>query len=168
MKNGMQWTRIKLMFLAGCVGFAWLTGCQTLQNTSFAPVEARLELIPGGGAQHLVVINSSGQVLHNFRFRAYMWDDHALTYMTGPNGDIPKRLPAMTYTFIASGSQWETNQVQRFKNRDLRDIEGVILLPVSRLQIVGRCDEGRFREEWQITPSGQLHLIGAASSPTQP
>ena len=30
------------------------------------------------------MINSSGQVLHNFRFRAYMWDDHALTYISGP------------------------------------------------------------------------------------
>lgn len=113
------------------------------------------------------MINSSGQVLHNFRFRAYMWDDHALTYIAGPNADIPKRLPAMTYTFMGSGSRWETNQIQRFRDRLLRDTEGVILLPVSRLQIVGRCDEGRFREDWQITPSGQLHPIGAASSPTQ-
>jgi hypothetical protein len=49
--------------------------------------------------------------------------------------------------------------MQRFRDRDLGS-EIKILLPVSRVQIVGSCDEGRFRENWQITGSGQLQPMG--------
>ena len=83
MKNRIQLGRITVMLLAGCFGLVWLTGCETLQDTSFTPVDARLEPIPGGGAQGFVVINTSGQTLHHFRFRAYMWDDNAITYTAG-------------------------------------------------------------------------------------
>jgi hypothetical protein len=159
MKNWIQLARITVTLLAGCFGLAWLTGCESLQDTSFAPLDARLEPIPGGGAQHFIVVNTSGQVLHNFRFRAYMWDDRAITYTAGNNSPFPKRLPAMTYTFMGSGSQWEPGHVQRFRDRDLNS-EISILKPVSRVQIVGRCDEGRFREDWRITGSGQLQQIG--------
>ena len=159
MKNWIQLARITVTLLAGCFGLAWLTGCESLQDTSFAPLDARLEPIPGGGAQHFVVVNTSGQVLHNFRFRAYMWDDRAITYTAGNNSPLPKRLPAMTYTSMGSGSEWEPGQVRRFRDRDLNS-EIAILKPVSRVQIVGSCDEGRFREDWQITGSGQLQRIG--------
>lgn len=168
MKNQMHrsWTRTR--WLAGLVGFVWLTGCQSLQYTSFAPVEARLERVPGGGAQHLVIVNTSGQELHNCRFRAYMWDDRAPTYVAGPNACFPKYLPRITYTYTASESRWETNGTMRFSDFNLPKTEGVIFFPVSRLEIVGRCDEGRFREEWQINLSGQLQLIGPAAHPAQP
>ena len=168
MQNKLRraWTKIKL--LAGLAGFVWLTGCQSLQYTTFAPVEARLESIPGGGAQHLVVVNTSGRVLNNCRFRAYMWDDRAPTYVASPNANFPKYLPKMTYTYIASESRWETNGTIRFKDFNLRGMEGIVLFPVSRLQIVGRCDEGRFREDWQTGPSGQLQLVGPAARPAQP
>jgi len=49
--------------------------------------------------------------------------------------------------------------VQRFRDRDVNG-EISILKPVSRVQIVGSCDEGRFREDWRITGSGQLQQIG--------
>jgi hypothetical protein len=159
MKNWNQWARITVMLLSGCFGLAALTGCKSLQNTSFAPLDARLEPIPGGGAQGFVVINTSGQVLHNYRFRAYMWDDRAITYTAGNNSSLPSRLPAMTYTFMGSGFEWDPGRMQRFRDRDLGS-EIKILLPVSRVQIVGSCDEGRFREDWQITGSGQLQPMG--------
>ncbi len=38
-------------------------------------------------------------------------------------------------------------------------IEGRLLRPVSKVQIVGSCDEGSFRETWQIESSGQLEQI---------
>jgi hypothetical protein len=159
MKNWIQLARITVMLLSGCLGLAGLTGCESLQDTSFAPLDARLEPIPGGGAQYLVMVNTSGQTLHHFRFRAYMWDDHTITYTAGDNSAFPKRLPAMTYTFMGSSSQWDPGQTQRFMDRELHG-EIKILKPVSRVQIVGRCDEGRFREDWQITGSGQLHPMG--------
>ena len=156
MKNLIQLAQITVMLLSGCFGLAIMTGCESLKDTSFAPLEARLEPISGGGAQHFVLINTSGQKLHNFRFGAYMWDDHALAF-TGndPFSSLPNRLPAITYRFMGSGPQWEPGQVQRFKDRDLGG-EIKILKPVSRLQIVGSCDEGRFREDWQVTGPGQL------------
>jgi hypothetical protein len=159
MKNWVQLARITVMLLSGCFSLAVLTGCKSLQDTSFAPLDARLEPIPGGGAQGFVVINTSGQVLHNYRFSAYMWDDRAITYTADNNSSLPKRLPAMTYTFMGSGFEWEPGRKQRFRDRDLGS-EIKILLPVSRVQIVGGCDEGRFREDWQITGSGQLQLMG--------
>jgi hypothetical protein len=162
MKNRIQLGRITVMLLAGCFGLVWLTGCETLQDTSFAPVDARLEPIPGGGAQYFVMVNTSGQTLHHVRFRAYMWDDRAITFTAGNNSAFPQRLPAMTYTFTGSSSEWHPGQVQRFKDRDM-DIEGAILKPVSHVQIVGSCDEGRFREDWRITGAGQLQRIGSDS-----
>jgi hypothetical protein len=159
MKNRIQLARITGMLLAGCFGLVWLTGCETLRDTSFAPIDARLEPIPGGGAQYFVMVNTNVQTLHNVRFRAYMWDDRAITYTAGNNSAFPQRLPAMTYTFIGSCSQWDPGQVQRFRYRNL-DSEAAILKPVSRVQIVGSCDEGRFREDWQITGAGQLQRIG--------
>jgi len=158
MKNWIQLARITTMLLAGGFGLVWLTGCETLQDTAFAPFDARLEPIPGGGAQGFVMINTSGKTLHHFRFRAYMWDDHAFTYTAGNNSPFPQRLPAMTYTFMGSGSEWDPGQVQRFRDRDLGG-EIKILLPVSRVQIIGSCDEGRFREDWRITGAGQLQRI---------
>jgi hypothetical protein len=164
----MHRVRIICWLLAGGAGLVWLTGCQSLESTSFAPITARLETIPGGGAQHLVVVNTSGQVLHHYWFRAYMWDDNALVYGVGHHPDIPRRMSEMTCSFIGSGEQWEPNEVIRFKDFRVQDKEGTIYFPVSRVQIVGRCDEGRFRENLAITPSGQLQLEGAASPPASP
>jgi hypothetical protein len=159
LKNWIQLARIAALLLAGCFGLVWLTGCETLQDTAFAPVDARLEPIPGGGAQCFVMVNTSGQTLHHVRFRAYMWDDRAITYTAGNNAAFPQRLPAMTYTFTGSGSEWGPGQARRFRDRDM-DSEIKILLPVSRVQIVGSCNEGRFREDWRITGPGQLQRIG--------
>src|ERR1035437_10719530 len=64
MKNWIQLARITVTLLAGCFGLAWLTGCESLQDTSFAPLDARLEPIPGGGAQHFVVVNTSRSEEH--------------------------------------------------------------------------------------------------------
>ena len=49
--------------------------------------------------------------------------------------------------------------MQRFRDRDVNG-EISILKPVSRVQIVGSCDEGRFREDWQVPGFGQLQRMG--------
>ena len=168
MKNGVRHARFQLMLTAGCVGLAWLTGCQSLQPTSFAPLEVRLETIPGGGAQHLTAINTSGQALHHYWVRIYIWNDQTLFFEGGQGANATRRFPAMTYTCTASGDRWDPNQIMRFKDFNIRDTEGTIFFPVSRLQIVGRCDEGRFREYWEVSPSGQLQLVSTNSHPAKP
>jgi hypothetical protein len=148
-----------MTLLYGFFSLAMLTGCQTFQDTSFAPLDAKLEPIHAGGAQHFILVNISGQALHNFRFRAYMWDDNTITYRAGDFSSLPNRLPAMTYTFDGSGSKWESGQVQRFVDRNIGG-EISILKPVSKVQIVGSSDEGRFREYWLINGVGQLLPVG--------
>lgn len=65
----------------------------------------------------------------------------------------------MTDTLTSSGSELKPGQVVRFRNPST-SAEIAILMPVSRVQIAGSCDEGRFREDWQITQSGQLQPVG--------
>jgi len=150
-----------MMLVAGCFNVALLTGCESLQSTSFAPFDAKLEPIPGGGAQYFVVINTSGRTLHNFRFSGDIQQSHAITNTdNNPSLYLPNRLPAMTYAFRGSGSKLEPGQEIRFRTFSGLGAEGSILYPVSEVQIAGSCDEGRFREFWQITGSGQLQRAG--------
>jgi|HubBroStandDraft_2_1064218.scaffolds.fasta_scaffold374552_1 hypothetical protein len=156
MKRSMKSIWLGVPFISFCV--VLLAGCHSLQDTQFAPLEARLELGHSGGAQYLVVINSSGQELHNVHFRGYMWGDSPMTYTGDPNTSLPQRVPQETYTFIGSSSRWSPGAVVHFKDRDM-DRPGIILRPVTSVKIVGTCDEGPFREEWLITSSGQLQLV---------
>ncbi len=149
--------RVTRMLLSGCFGLAVLTSCESLQDTTFAPIKPVLEPVTGG-AQHFVIINTSNQTLHNFRFRAYLWDDYNLTYTGGNMPFTPRRRPAMTYTVTAAGVKWEPGVAQR--PRDWRmPSELSILTPVTRVQIVGSCDEGQFREDWHINGAGQLERM---------
>ena len=158
MTNRIQLVRLTMFLLSGGLSLALLTGCESLQDTTFAPAEVRLELVPAGGAQHFVVVNASGQTLHHYWFRAYVWDDQAIFYTGGLQANTPRRVRALTYTGTGSGPQWEPGKVLRFKDWNLPS-EGSIVKPVSRVQIVGSCDEGPFRENWQINASGQLEWM---------
>lgn len=161
MKNWIQSAWATVMMLSGCFALAILTGCESLQNTSFAPLDAKLEPTHSGGAQYLVVINTSGQTLHNFRFTGDIQNDNTITYMgNDPASYLPNRLPATTYIFRGSGAKLEPGQEVRFKTNFGMGAEGSILYPVSRVQIAGICDEGRFRESWQIIGAGQPQPIG--------
>jgi hypothetical protein len=158
LENGKFKTARVTTFLAGFFCVTLLTGCHSLQDTKFAPLEARLDPGRSGGVQYLVVINSSGQELHNVRFRGYMWGDSPLTYTGDPYMSLPQRVPEETYTFMGSISKWSPGEIMHFKDRDM-DRPGRILRPVTSVKIVGSCDEGSFREQWQITTSGQFQLI---------
>lgn len=147
------------IFLLGGLGLMVFTGCNTLRDTTFAPVDVRLEPGNAGGAQHVVLVNTSGQELHNFTFRGSVWGDSSLTYTGDPFDTLPQRVPAETYTFTGSGGKWEPGQAVHLRERDL-GIEGRILRPVTRVQIVGHCDEGSFREDWHMTRAGQWQRIG--------
>jgi hypothetical protein len=135
-----------------------LTGCQSLQDTQFAPLEARLDPGHSGGAVYMVVINSSGQELHNVNFRGYMWGDSPMTYTGDPYMSLPQRVPERTYTFMGSSAEWSPGAVVHFTPRNFAG-PGSLLRPVRSVKIVGTCDEGSFREEWQIARSGQLQLV---------
>lgn len=79
MKKWFQLARITVMLLTGCYGLAGLTGCESLQDTSFAPLGAKLEPIPGGGAHYFVAVNTSGQTLHNIHFEVVIWSGRVIT-----------------------------------------------------------------------------------------
>jgi len=157
----LQLVRITVMLLGIFWGLAGLTGCKSLQDTTFAPLDCKLERIPGESAQYVVVINTSGQTLHHIHFWGDMWYANAVTYIGNDPDSIPVRLPAMSYSLRGTDVQLEPGQVARFK-RDLspNSAECSIVYPVSRVQIAGSCDEGRFREDWQINGAGQLQPIG--------
>jgi hypothetical protein len=144
--------------LFGC-GLMVLSGCHTLQDTQFAPLAARLERDHPGNAQRIVLVNVSGQELHHFFFRGSLWGDSALTYTGDPSETLPQHISPETYTFIGSGDKLEPGQALHFKQRDM-GIEGRIIGRVTRIQVAGRCDEGSFREDWQINPDGQLRKTG--------
>jgi hypothetical protein len=161
MKNWFQLARITVMLLPGCFYLAGLAGCESLQDTSFAPLDARLEPIPAGGADYFVVVNTSGQTLHNVRFWVDLWNDYYMTYTGNDPATIPIRRPTLTYQCMGSTSELKPGQVVRFRLYLRVGPEGPVLIPVSRVQIAGSCDEERFREDWQVTRSGQLQPVGA-------
>jgi len=81
-----------------------------------------------------------------------------MTYTGDPNMSLPQRVPERTYTFMGSSAKWSPGAVVHFTPRNFAG-PGSLLRPVTSVKIVGTCDEGPFREEWQITSSGQLQLI---------
>jgi hypothetical protein len=161
MKSLIQLMRITVMLPAIFLVLADFTGCKSLQDTSFAPLYCELEPIPGGGAQYIVIINTSKQTLHHIRFLGNVWYDHYPTILSSSQSLIPVSLPALTFSFNGFIGQWEPDHVERIKN-DLSPIsaESSMLYPVSRVQIAGKCDEGPFREDWQINGAGQLQPMG--------
>ncbi|HVU08634.1 MAG TPA: hypothetical protein VHG89_08850 [Verrucomicrobiae bacterium] len=148
--------------ILGCLGLVVLTGCESVQDTSFAPLEAKLEAIPGGGAQYFVVVNTSGKTLHDLKFWGNIWYND----VTFPENDLhgmPVHLPVITYSIRGSSPKLEPGQEVRFKRDMGASAEGSVLYPVSRVQIAGSCIEGHFREDWQINASGQLQSVGISS-----
>src|SRR6266436_1875510 len=119
-------------------------GCQSASHTSFAPFNARLEPIPHGGARHLVIVNSSGMNLHNYKFSADMWNDKNLRMMRNH-----------TRRFYGSGAKLTPGKSVRFHEL-ARTIEVAITERISCVEIVGHCDEGYFRQAWVNNDSDQL------------
>jgi hypothetical protein len=152
-----------IIFCSAWLGVVLLTGCQTFHDTEFSPIEARLDPTHAGGADYFVLVNSSGQTLHDFRFRAYAWGTSTLTTAGDEWATLPQRTSQQTYTFQGSGGQWEPGKVLHFRDREFGG-EGKILQPISKVQIVGSCDEGSFREDWRINRSGQLEQVGVAKT----
>jgi len=49
----------------------------------------------------------------------------------------------------------------RFKPYDM-EIQDPIVELITRVQVVGHCDEGHFRQEWMNTESGGLRPVGTS------
>ncbi len=132
-----------------CLWVLALLGCQGPQYTSFAPVTAELLPIPGGGAKYFVMLNTSGRTLHNFNASAYLWDERS-------ESPISRQRPFKRY--FGSGPAWPSGEMASFggwaKHAD------PIIESVTKVEVVGRCDEGYFRQAWVATGSGQLQPVG--------
>ena len=124
-----------------------LTGCEATRYTTFAPFDARLEPIPGGGAQYLVLVNRGEIDIHNFSGSVYIWlyRDPNVTRLDTRAGSI-------------YGHELKAGESLRFHYPTLKG-EASILVPVSKVELVGHCEEGYFRQAWVITESGQLRNI---------
>src|SRR2546425_9664863 len=116
-------------------------GCATSKTSDFAPFEAQLEPVRGGGAKHLVLINSSGRELHNFRFSAYVFNEHSLYW-------VRRHQPYRDY--LGSGAALPSGKEIHFRLVGL-GTEDSLLEGVTRIEVVGHCDEGKFRQVWRDT-----------------
>jgi hypothetical protein len=129
-------------------------GCQTSGSSRFAPFSAKLESIRGSPAQYFFVVNTSGQELHNYKYTAYLYSELLR------RDPLVRNLPIRKD--IASGSRLRPGQVMRFRSFD-KAIQDPLVQPITRVLIVGHCDEGRFRQQWMTTISGELRPVGGAS-----
>jgi len=127
-----------------------LTGCQGLKPTSFAPFDARLEPAPGGGARYLVLVNTSDKDLHNYSFSVYAWDER---------GANPIAAGTPFGSGQGSGRLWKSGEAGRFNERG-KGIEAPLDHAITKVQLVGHCDEGAFRQVWTGTESGELRRVG--------
>lgn len=122
------------------------TGCRSLEPTAFAPFEARLDPVPGGGAYRFVLVNTSGKELHNLWFTAESWDNHDHWL------DLPSN---KNYRWWGKHDRLGPGKELRFKDFFM-GIEGGVVKPISRVVLMGHCDEGKFTQSWRNTGDGHL------------
>ena len=153
-----------VLFLFLCIGLGLWSGCQSFQGTQFAPLDARLGFAGNGGGRSLVLVNSSGQALHNVYFQAYMWCKGQPTQNQQPTllmsvNEQPEPVPTQTYTFTGSSAKLGPGEtIHTVGNNTVGDNQ--ILESVTKVQVSGKCDEGAFRETWLMSDNGQLELVG--------
>jgi len=120
-------------------------GCKTVTKTAFSPLEVKLETA-AGGAKYLLVGNNSGQELHNYGFSVHIWSEHS------PR----RRWNAKPFgRYDASGASWAVGKTLHFRALQ-SDMENPITEPISRVEVVGHCDMGHFRQTWVANEFGQL------------
>ncbi len=124
-------------------------GCRSTKDPSFAPLDAEFELVPGGGARYLVLTNSGGHDLHNLKLSIHIWNN--------VNSDMMRDYTHHIFGSVASLAPQETMRVQRLGS----NLELPILERVTRIEVVGKCDEGFFRQTWDQTGSNYLQPVGA-------
>jgi len=144
------------MKLVQALAFTFLlvaTGCQSPSYTSFAPLDARLEPIPTKNSRYLVVINSSGMMLHNLTFSSYLWTDEGRHRQHGER---------MLGRGMGSLAELPPGQAIRFHEHG-KSIELAMAHPVSKVEVFGHCDEGNFRQAWVKTESGELRRVAPSA-----
>ena len=151
------------IILFSCIGLVLWNGCQSFHGTKFAPLAAKLESPGGDAAQSLVLVNSSGQILHNVQFTAYMWGHGQAntgqpSLLVAANGQ-PEPSPVLTYRFVGAAAKLDPGQVIRFAGNGSIG-ESQALESPTKIQLAGKCDEGAFRETWVMGDYGQLELTG--------
>jgi hypothetical protein len=129
-----------------------LAGCQSTKYTEFKPVNAWLEPAGNGAVRHLVLVNASGQDLHNVTLSAYLW---------GRNfGANSMNVPYGTH---GSYANWAAGEESRAHMLGM-GVEVSLSEGVAKLEVVGHCDEGYFRQGWTATESGFLQPLEAKAS----
>jgi hypothetical protein len=130
-----------------------LLGCQTYQPTAFAPLDARLEPTPFGGARYFVLVNTSCKDLHNVSRSVYVWNNQ--------NVLLERRYTRRLYLnreLLSSGAVVRTHG---FAN----PTEEPLVEPITGVEVVGHCDEGSFRESWINNGSEELRPAKGKAAP---
>ena len=128
-----------------------LAGCQSVHSPRLAPLAAEVEEDPGNPARYLVLVNTSTEELHHCSYAAFLANE------TDPNPLL--RLQPFARC-AGTRAVWKPGEEARFQ-RPGSTLEYPILEPVSYVEVVGRCDEGSFRQAWRITePRSPLRPSG--------
>ena len=145
------------LFLFACLSVIMFSGCRSV-DTTFIPLEPKFESVPMGGAQTIVLVNTSGRPLYNVKFRAYVWGNNNNQMTAADNfSTLPESIPNLTHSFRGFAGKLQPGEVIHFTDQRTGG-PSRILQPVTRVQVEGSCDEGPFREEWRPDNSGQLRL----------
>ncbi len=129
-----------------------MTGCQSVKPTAFRPLEAKLEPVSGGVADYFVLVNASGHELRNYHLSAYLWTDR--------DRNALRQNQPFRHCF-ASGASWAAGGVLHFRVWE-QFVQAPVIVPLSKIEVVGHCDEGSFCQFWKATESGQLVAAGTS------
>ena len=121
-----------------------LVGCQAPSAARMAPLDAELDRVDGSGVRYLVIINTSGKEMHHCSFAAFLCNEHD-----------PNPMYRLEHFARCSGSKslWRPGEEARFRCHGSPTLEFPIVQELTRVDVVGHCDEGRFRQSWRITES---------------
>jgi len=162
-----------------------LADCQTTHYTNFSPLAVRLEPVGTGGAEHLLLVNSSGTDLHDVTVTVYIWNDHERDWsgfqwqqhdsaLIQPHSPLPSELAPMPSQRLVD-QLWGTvpllhaGEVVRCHPQGNPGMEATLWHSLSwfngtRVEILGHCAEGEFRERLLMTESREFRLVSAADS----
>ena len=132
--------RLCILYMALAFVFG---GCQSLEYTDFKPITVTLEPAPDSAARYLLAVNTSGQDLHNVVCRVYVWTQWYQPTLLDQR--VYAGQPRVLGTAMVSADLWKAGESYRF-SRSPKEVEWAILEKVLKLEVVGKCSEGRFRQ----------------------
>ena len=134
-----------------------MVGCKSPQFTSSAPFEANLEREANQGSHYLRLTNVSGHDLHNYTLSVYAWN----VYMDHPMYRHEPFLKAFGDDSVLKSG--EKLRITSFGE----SLEEGVDQSITRVEGVGHCNEGKFRQGWIVDHCWKVHPIEAKPEPAK-